>query len=572
MAITHDTVRQPGVNLFAELGHGDDIRVAVMSPQMLSSGEGIASCLKQTAFKTQVRWMLIDEVHLFADETSIFNGPYKALAPMREILPHETQWTAVSGSITPAQALEVGKALGFHPGHYINARYNLDRPNIYYIPRILSHPTSSSTFLDLAFLIPFDATSIQDIPTAIVFADAIRTGQAIMGFLDLLLEIRLPQYAHRKKVVRLYNSIFDEDYCHQLVSDFEDTNSSLRIALVTDTLTYGLDLKVSLVITYDMAVSPQRRKQQIGRSGRQNQPSVAITFAPGWVRDVVINTHSTTQAKEDAARREKLPKPTQEWYNYTPCLCPRASDCAYFGDKMPSDFAQSCRCPIHEPQNDPTPSHLACIDRWANYFETTKHRAKAIRGNAKIYRPLEPAMKRSVELMIGQWKAQTWAKIRGDNIHVTSDFFLPPKIIQTIVDRAHACTTIANFHAIAQTWRYLDTHGTELFGFLTRVMLAFREAFWQEEVPEDSKSLVEDSETETESDPEMESESEAISVVPTGSTSFCAALQSMTFDQNYKEPEVRKRSPEPGLSPEKKRLHKIILNTSVCRKGNHVNA
>ncbi|KAJ3826848.1 P-loop containing nucleoside triphosphate hydrolase protein [Lentinula raphanica] len=105
LALTQETVRQAAVdkhNLFADLQQGYDVRVAVMSPQMLTQSEGITALLKQLRFRNLVRWMLIDEIHLFEDSTTVFYGPYQDIAPMRDILPHTTVWAAASGTLTPS--------------------------------------------------------------------------------------------------------------------------------------------------------------------------------------------------------------------------------------------------------------------------------------------------------------------------------------------------------------------------------------------------------------------------------------------------------------------------------------
>ncbi|KAJ3817279.1 hypothetical protein F5880DRAFT_1440260, partial [Lentinula raphanica] len=375
----------------------------------------------------------------------------------------------------------IARALGFRPDCYTNARYSLDRPNIYYIPRFFSHPNTGSTFLDLAFLIPFDACTIDEIHPVVLFADSIRTGQSILEFLDSLLDIKFPHVLDRHKIIRLYNSMFDHDYRDTLIRDFENPSAPLRIIIATETLTYGIDLCVDFVITVDLITSPERRAQNLGRSGRDGLPARAITFCPPWVREIPVTAQgpSTIQAKEDASRREKLPKATRQWYNPTSQLCPRASVLTYFGESLSPSFSDTCQCVIHKPELDPTPSHLACIEKWRQLLESKIQRTKAVRGMANMFRPLEGPMKQSLFSMISRWKAQRWSQIRGDNIYVTSDFFLPPDIVQRIVDRAHACTSLENFQAIAHSWDYVDEHGADLFNFLHEALTGFRAAFWE---------------------------------------------------------------------------------------------
>jgi len=73
LAINEDTVREAqsqSRDLFAEILSGSDIRLAVMSPQMLRSTR-MLKLLQSPSFLVLVRWFLVDEAHLVDDISEV---------------------------------------------------------------------------------------------------------------------------------------------------------------------------------------------------------------------------------------------------------------------------------------------------------------------------------------------------------------------------------------------------------------------------------------------------------------------------------------------------------------------
>ncbi|KAK6966464.1 P-loop containing nucleoside triphosphate hydrolase protein, partial [Favolaschia claudopus] len=96
-AINQDTVRNArlvGRDLFKELEHGDDIRMAVMTPSMLNESD-MKTLLRRPQFINSVRWLSIDEAHLVGQE-GIFKSGYLSLLNMRVRLNSSVVWVAAT--------------------------------------------------------------------------------------------------------------------------------------------------------------------------------------------------------------------------------------------------------------------------------------------------------------------------------------------------------------------------------------------------------------------------------------------------------------------------------------------
>lgn len=468
LAIHEDTVREAhlrGQDLVQDLFEGDDVRLGVMSPQMLRSSR-ILKFIKEPKLKSLVRWMLIDEVHLCDQKDETFVVAYKAIAPMRSLLLSTTIWAAVTGTATPDRALSMARTLGFQPGHYVNARYSVDRPTIKYIPRFFQHAASGNDFLDLSFLIPFQLTSIDQIEPSLVFSMSINRGHRLMRYLDNLIPANFP---HRLEIIKLYNSLKPAEYRKKFLQDIE-SNTWLRIGIVTDTCTYGLDIKnLRRVIVSDMCPSHANLKQKMGRPGRDGLPATAITYAPSWVKAIPAADVQGVQQKEDAKRRAKLPLITQQWYNPSPALCSRAAD---LKDNAEPFNPATCQCSIHQPDD----ADLLEVERWRVHFQAVKARnMKALPRSDGTYPSLEKPMKASLTHMLERWKHQKWFVLRGNSLGRPADVFLPRRIITQIVEKAHICSDHDRFDLVVGDWSYLASHGEELFKYLTEIMQGFKQ-------------------------------------------------------------------------------------------------
>ena len=177
MVINKDTVRSAsgqGQDLFKEV-LGGKFGLVIVSPEMFTS-HPFNQVLKDTEFQKRLCLAFIDECDLVEEQGSGFCPCYKSIGELRVCLPTSAPWVAVSATLPNETFDHVMKSLGFHPGQYIHTSLPIDKPNIYYIPCFHSYPTSGTTFLDLAWLIPSTVTSATSITKTLIFCESIAFG------------------------------------------------------------------------------------------------------------------------------------------------------------------------------------------------------------------------------------------------------------------------------------------------------------------------------------------------------------------------------------------------------------
>ncbi|KAJ6463097.1 P-loop containing nucleoside triphosphate hydrolase protein [Mycena vulgaris] len=497
LAINEDSVREAATrdkrDLFAEFSGGAGISVGVMSPQMLQ-GRRMGKLLNDPKFKSLVRWMLIDEAHVLNEESGTSREPYRSILHMRPRLPTTTVWAAVTGTATPKAALSLASGLGFRSGKYVNARYSIDRPNVKYIPRFFEHPTSGFEFMDLSFVVPLEMMSPLEITLTLIFAKTIRLGFMIMQFLDSLIPSTIP---HRLQIIKLYNALMPVDYRRAFIADINEGHT-LRVGIVTDTCTYGTDIptlaRVIIVHIGDsLGDSPEVRKQQMGRPGRNGDPATAIVYAPAWVRDVPLSESTTKQGLADIERRKQLPAITLQFFNPTLDCCSRGADLQYNGEKFVR--RPEC-CSLHDP--DPEESRdLGMVTKWVEFFklreqEATAEKVKTLRSDG-TYPALDTVMKVSLMKILVRWRARKYQSVRDPkDTGGTSALILPQRLLQRIVDRAHACTSLDRLWGVLHDWKYLALFGEDLFEILDNVLPGYAEII-RARAPRTEASTVSDS-------------------------------------------------------------------------------
>ncbi|EIM91497.1 uncharacterized protein STEHIDRAFT_153135 [Stereum hirsutum FP-91666 SS1] len=268
------------------------------------------------------------------------------------------------------------------------------------------------------------------------------------------------------------------DYRRQFAQDFRDEGSNMRVGVVTDTCTYGLDLpNVRRVVVADMDRTPENLKQTMGRAGRDGREAVAIAFAPPWARRPPEGAALTgKQAQKDAKRRETLPIFTQQFYNPSPTLCPRRADLQHYGDEFHPEL--TCACIVHTPEPEQT-TDSACVQLWIEYLaaEATTPRAVSLRSDG-TYPPLDTPMKASLSAMLHTWTIRQWVPFRRQ--HNISELmpvacFCPRHVLEHLVEKAHVCTTMERLGTVMDGWKHFATHGEPLFLWLTVILKEWKD-------------------------------------------------------------------------------------------------
>lgn len=81
-------------DLLHEIAEAEGVRVAVITPWMLKN-EKLGEIISSSKTRAQIRWFLIDEVHLANEhDPSVWQEPYRSITHMRARLPSRTIWAA----------------------------------------------------------------------------------------------------------------------------------------------------------------------------------------------------------------------------------------------------------------------------------------------------------------------------------------------------------------------------------------------------------------------------------------------------------------------------------------------
>ncbi len=462
----------------------------MVTPWMLKNDK-LQDVLCSGKTRAQVQWFFIDEAHLVnKSDPSVWLEPYASLLLMRARLPSTTIWAAMTGTATRSETLYISHSLGFRPGLFKSARHTVDRKNIKFIPRFLAHPVSGSQFLDLSFLVPLHMTSSADIPTTLLFCDTIELGHRIMCFLDSLLPHNLP---NRNQIVMPCNGLLELDERDSFKTDLE--SGLTRIGVVTDTCTYGYDIRVRRVVTFSVSQVPAYSKlyQQWGRVARDGTPGVVYAFVPCWVRIVPPETITTTQQKEDAARRKTLPQVILKFFNSSSLTCPRDVHLAHNDEEL-QERPVSC-CSLHQPEPEQS-ADAALVSAWtARRAPVVVPKERAPRSDG-TYKPLEPEMKAALTRLLQCWRVTRWQQLRPPGSDAPSIRLLPNQLVTRLGDKLHVCTDFDRFKKVIGPWRYLDSEGARLFELVTEFLQGLKEILQDRVMPApDEHEVVDPEET-----------------------------------------------------------------------------
>ncbi|KAF9783091.1 hypothetical protein BJ322DRAFT_973875, partial [Thelephora terrestris] len=157
--------------------------LVVVSPEMLLT-PGFNKVLTNSSFQQRLSLVFVGECNLVDEQRADFRPCYKSIGLLCSCIPIHIPWVAVNATFPPGQRFNaVTKSLGFHPGHYTQYTLPINNPHICYIPNILQHPVSGTSFLDLAWPIPTSAMAPHNITKTLIFCETIELGHHVHNIL-----------------------------------------------------------------------------------------------------------------------------------------------------------------------------------------------------------------------------------------------------------------------------------------------------------------------------------------------------------------------------------------------------
>jgi len=458
IAINEDTTRHAssqGRDLFEEVLEGK-YGLVIVSPEMLMSPP-FNEVLKNTWFQKQLCLVFVDECDLVEEQGSDFRPCYKFIGELRARLPTSVPWVAVSATLPNDQTFNrVTNSLGFRPGRYIHVSLPIDNPHICYIPRFFSYPTSGTTFLDLAWLIPSTITSTTNITKTLIFCESIAFGTRVHKFLTHLLP---PSIA--KEAVLSYHSLISDNGRSHAMERFR--LGTTRIIVASDCFTWGVNVPdIRNVVLFGLPSSFSKLVQQVGRAGRDKQQAYAITYAPTWVKDIPDNLRKGTKLETtESNRRNNMCQILRHWFNPSLTSCPRDVLCLRFGDK--SSHPKIC-CATHTKDLP----HMAPEQSLVTTFTPSHTKAPTAKSDG-TYHPFskkeDPALRLAISRMISVWTRKEWARVRTRNSLLPPTSFLSQALQDHLCEKFHTITTIDKLSMVLADWPHLEQYKVELFHF-----------------------------------------------------------------------------------------------------------
>ena len=421
------------------------------------TGHSFNQIICNEGFQERLCLVFIDECDLVEEQGAGFRPCYRSIGELRARLPASVPWIAVSATLLKESSDSVMKSLGFHRSRYIRTSLPIDNPNICYIPRFQSYPTSGSAFLDLAWLIPPTIKSVNNITKTLIFCETIALGSRVYKFLKKL----LPQSLSSSEVILPYHSLISDEGRSYAMERFK--SGETRVIVATDCFTWGVDIvDIRNVVVFGLPSSFSKLVQQIGRAGRDKEQAYAIVYAPSWVWDIPDELlKGKKREASDLERRQNMCQILRQWFNPTETQCPRDVLCLNLGDK--SVHPQNC-CILHYeslPSMDPEESVVTA-------FTPPRSKAPSLR-HPDNYPPFtkkqDTPILLSISRIISAWVERTWAKEFSSSTLLPPTSFLSQALQDRLRDKFHTMSCLKNLCIVLADWPYLEKYKVDLFDF-----------------------------------------------------------------------------------------------------------
>ncbi|KAF8598904.1 P-loop containing nucleoside triphosphate hydrolase protein [Ceratobasidium sp. AG-I] len=452
LALHEDTLRvaqDSGKKLFNEVKTGA-YRLVFLGPEMLVSPP-FDAVIQSPTFRSALRFIFVDEAHL-ACEWSSFRDAYRRVKLLRSRLGSKVVWAALTA--TCAQGAEMDAlcdSLGFKEGQFILEILPVDRATIKYEPRFFQHSISGYTFLDLCWIV-LGATTLEDIPITIVFAERIELVTRIKRYLWQVLP---PTTPNRKRAVLAYHSIHSSEYRLAAMAALRD-GSTTRVLVSTDTGAYGLDIStIQRVVVVGLSSSYHAMIQRIGRI---RTSGVAVCYFPEWMNTSVIR--SAKGEKRALQLRSQVPQHAMiDFANATTARCPRRVNCEFWGQPYTPPSGSPCLCSSHSPNEQ----DLQLVQKYIEDHQDRKIKSRLPMPQSRNNHPALSVSDKSRALaFLVQWRSRVWRTIEHPPLAPASQLVSTP-LLEDLTKRLHQCTTYERLKIATQTWKSFDSYGPQLW-------------------------------------------------------------------------------------------------------------
>ena len=227
----------------------------LMSPEIATSAR-FGEVLKDTAFRSSIRWLAIDEAHLVRTWGEDFRKQYAQLSYLRSLLPSNCVWSACSATLDDATVNFIRRSCRFSSNLKV-WRTTIDRPEISLVVQQI-RKNKRSTYEDLFFTVEKAAVdgNVANIPKTVIYLDSVNEISVLAERLREWIRTSTDGYQIRvnaDSAVETYYSNLNEFDKQRIYEEFRKEDSQIRIIVATESLGLGVDLDdIEVVVQYGL--------------------------------------------------------------------------------------------------------------------------------------------------------------------------------------------------------------------------------------------------------------------------------------------------------------------------------
>ena len=429
--------------MLENIARGGTMQVVYTCVETLET-PAIARVLASDSFQAQLSGIYIDEAHSIHESISWRPG-YSRIHLLRRLIGMDSPLVGLSATLPKVYQDALEDYAGLRPDYYLINLGNF-RPELSTIILHMKHPASS--FLDLAFVIPFNATA-ESLKNTIIYSDDLDMltamywwGRTRLGAINLPVDL----------IDILHAGLSDT---HQTICTADFIAGKTKILLGSDKIGAGMDFpNVTLVVQYRCrGLTVVKWEQRRGRGARRDgMTATSVLMAEKSMAGTEKDSPTVKSPKsEDPGIVELVQSPG------TSSCCESITDSRLENPRRPASRIPCGRCSNCNP-------HLRVENQYTFIMEDLQPHKTAPRGK------ISDTQKNEIFDRLVAWRLKIWRDEWMDGWpSYGPESLVSDHDLREITQKARAVTSIDDLDAIARI-PHLDQLATSLLTTLESVL------------------------------------------------------------------------------------------------------